>query len=398
MAALIVGHISFWIWLFNRVNALGLERKAIKRLEKSVVILCLLLPFFFFLLEWKFGSWGDSQQSLWEQFQEPDFYRRGSIVSLLYFGAVLVFLISTGPRWLAHRPTFSIAKNRYHTLHRRLQPRLHQANPSWVMGAMTRYSLLIPGNEILSLETNVQRLYLDGIDKSFEGMRIGHISDIHLTGQISPNFTRHSVDWLVSQGAELIVLSGDLVDDAKAVPHLKIALGGVPADVPKLFVLGNHDRAYGLVEPARDTMVALGWLDAGARDWWLSTSRGTIEVYGNERPWLERHSQADVHVEHVAEKRAGLRLGIAHSPDQFPWARSLGCQLLLCGHTHGGQIRFPAIGPIIAPSWNGSRYASGVFFRSPTVMHVSRGVSGTHPLRWRCSPEASILEIAPSNG
>jgi predicted MPP superfamily phosphohydrolase len=89
-----------------------------------------------------------------------------------------------------------------------------------------------------------------------------------------------------------------------------------------------------------------------------------------------------------------LILGISHSPDQFLWARNKGCHLLLCGHTHGGQVRVPGIGPIVAPSFHGSRYASGVFFQSPTVMHVTRGIAGTHPLRWWCAPEASLLEIA----
>jgi predicted MPP superfamily phosphohydrolase len=67
---------------------------------------------------------------------------------------------------------------------------------------------------------------------------------------------------------------------------------------------------------------------------------------------------------------------------------------LLCGHTHGGQIRFPVIGPVISPSWYGSRYASGVFERQCTLMHVSRGVSGVHPFRWGCLPEATILELS----
>lgn len=400
IVALIVGHIGLWIWLFNRVNALGLERKTIKLLEKSIVLLCGSLPFFLFLIEWRYGAWGDSWQRFWEEFQEPSFYRRSSIASLIYFGLVLAFLAWNLPRWFTHRPFFAIARNRYYTLDRNIESHLHRRNPDWVVGSMTRLSLSIPGNEILSLETNIKRVCLDGIDPSFLGLRIGHISDIHLTGQIAPEFIRYSVDWLMSQGIELLILSGDLVDDATAVPHLERALGGLPQDLPKLFVLGNHDRAYNLVEPARAMMVELGWLDAGRRDWWLPSKRGWIQALGNELPWLERHgpSEADTPRDGDATRIPGIILGISHSPDQFSWARSQGCHLLLCGHTHGGQVRIPGIGPIIAPSRHGSRYASGVFFQPPTLMHVSRGVSGTHPLRWRCPPEASVLEIAESPG
>jgi predicted MPP superfamily phosphohydrolase len=71
--------------------------------------------------------------------------------------------------------------------------------------------------------------------------------------------------------------------------------------------------------------------------------------------------------------------------------------LLLAGHTHGGQIRFPIIGPIVAPSWYGSQFASGVFYRQPTLMHVSRGLAGVHPLRYRCQPEIALLELYSTN-
>ena len=81
-------------------------------------------------------------------------------------------------------------------------------------------------------------------------------------------------------------------------------------------------------------------------------------------------------------------------PDQFAWGIANRCRLLLCGHTHGGQIRFPVIGPVIAPSRFGSRYASGVFSKGETVMHVSSGISGIHPYRWGCMPEVTILVLA----
>lgn len=394
---LAVGHVSLWVWLYNRINAVGLQRATIKRLEKLVVLLCLLLPFVFLFVEWRYGLWGDSWQQVWDRIQEPLFYRRGSIATLLYFGAVLAFFAWTAPRWLAHRPAFAVAKKRYHLVHRRLEPRLHKQNPHWVMGAKTRYSLAIPGNEILSLETNIKILFIDQLDKAFEGIRIGHLSDIHLMGQISPDFTRYCADWVVTNGAELLVLSGDLVDDARAVKHLESAFSHLPSDLPKVFVLGNHDRAYGLVEPARDAMVGMGWLDAGARDWRIQTARGSVQILGSELPWLDRHtstSAMDLGGEDVTASGPYMTLGVSHSPDRFAWARLRGCHLLLSGHTHGGQIRVPGIGPIISPSWHGSRFASGVFYKYPTVMHVSRGVSGTHPLRWRCPPEASVLELS----
>jgi predicted MPP superfamily phosphohydrolase len=110
-----------------------------------------------------------------------------------------------------------------------------------------------------------------------------------------------------------------------------------------------------------------------------------MSVYETE----SRHSSESQH--------DNFRLALAHSPDAFDWAQREGVHLLLAGHTHGGQVRLPGIGPIVAPSWYGSKFASGVFYRKPTLMHVSRGLAGVHPLRFRCAPEIAILELHSSH-
>ena len=66
---------------------------------------------------------------------------------------------------------------------------------------------------------------------------------------------------------------------------------------------------------------------------------------------------------------------------------------MLSGHNHGGQIKLPIIGPFLAPSLYGVRFTDGVFHLAPTSLHVSRGVSGRHPLRIRCRPEVTLLHL-----
>jgi hypothetical protein len=65
--------------------------------------------------------------------------------------------------------------------------------------------------------------------------------------------------------------------------------------------------------------------------------------------------------------------------------------LMLSGHTHGGQVCLPIVGPIFCPSNSGVEMASGVFYKLPTVIHVTRGLSGEFPLRWNCPPEVAHL-------
>jgi predicted MPP superfamily phosphohydrolase len=65
--------------------------------------------------------------------------------------------------------------------------------------------------------------------------------------------------------------------------------------------------------------------------------------------------------------------------------------LMLSGHNHGGQVVLPIIGPVYAPSRFGVQYAGGVFWKDPTLLYVSRGISGQHPLRLNCPPELTKL-------
>jgi predicted MPP superfamily phosphohydrolase len=88
-----------------------------------------------------------------------------------------------------------------------------------------------------------------------------------------------------------------------------------------------------------------------------------------------------------------FRILLSHSPDQIDWAIRQRFPLMLAGHTHGGQIVFPVIGPVVSPSKYGTKYAGGLFQVSGVVMHVSRGLSGEEPVRWNCPPELAILTL-----
>ena len=90
-----------------------------------------------------------------------------------------------------------------------------------------------------------------------------------------------------------------------------------------------------------------------------------------------------------------MRILLSHTPDQIEWAQNADVDLMLAGHTHGGQIRLPIVGVSFCPSRFGSRYASGTFYREPTVMHVSRGLAGTRPIRINCPPELTKLVLRP---
>jgi predicted MPP superfamily phosphohydrolase len=347
-----------------------------------VVLLC---------ADWLNASEASTNNPWLNGFLGQNLFPKPSVWSISYAIIAIGYGLLAGPLWLMYRPQFHTARDRFGVLETTIYKHLNRRNPQWQLGRKAQKSLKLPGNELMHLEGNVKALWLESIPEKFAGMRIGHLSDIHLTGELPDGFYRHAIDWLLSQRIELLCLSGDIIDESHAIPSLPVIFGNLAQDIPKLFVLGNHDRACQLDQSVRNIMSDLGWIDVGQADRTLTTTRGTITVLGNERPWFQRElTQGVVDPSNTKEE---LRLGISHSPDQYPWARKLGIALLLCGHTHGGQIRFPWIGPIIAPSKYGSRFASGVFYQSPTLMHVSRGLSGVHTIRLGCLPEVSVLEL-----
>jgi predicted MPP superfamily phosphohydrolase len=88
-----------------------------------------------------------------------------------------------------------------------------------------------------------------------------------------------------------------------------------------------------------------------------------------------------------------FRILLSHSPDQFGWAQRWDFDLMLAGHTHGGQFRLPWIGPFLTPCWHGVKYSCGTFVEGPTVMHVSRGISSELPFRLNCPPEINKIVL-----
>lgn len=110
-------------------------------------------------------------------------------------------------------------------------------------------------------------------------------------------------------------------------------------------------------------------------------------VIGNEAPWFRPAPDL------TACPAEGFRLCLSHTPDNIAWAKQHQIQLMLAGHVHGGQIRVPAIGSIFVPSRYGRQFDCGTFHEPPTLLHVSRGLGGMHPLRYNCRPEVTLLVL-----
>jgi predicted MPP superfamily phosphohydrolase len=157
------------------------------------------------------------------------------------------------------------------------------------------------------------------------------------------------------------------------------------------FILGNHDLLID-AKATRNALVEAGLTYLGGRWLRVDWNGAAVSLGGTEQPWLPAAEPGG------PTASDAFRIVLSHSPDQFRWSQRAGANLVLAGHTHGGQIQLPLLGIIMSPSWHGTRYACGVFKHGDTVMHVTRGISGETPIRWRCPPEIALLELVTKTG
>ena len=250
-----------------------------------------------------------------------------------------------------------------------------------------------------------------------------HLSDLHMTaGQ------RSKRDWVAAlDGLEpdLVVDTGDNLAGHDAVPTVLQALDPL-LDRPGVFVTSSNDyyaprpknpvsyltrstkRVHGDELPwrgMRDAFRDRGWLD-------LTNARGELTVAGRrlsfaglDDPHLGRDRYDDV--AGPADRTADLRIGVVHSPEPRVLDRFVadGYDLLLCGHTHGGQLRVPFYGALVTncgidrarARWL-HRWAEPRPGRpNGTWLHVSAGLgtSPYAPVRFACPPEATLLTLVP---
>ncbi len=262
-------------------------------------------------------------------------------------------------------------------------------------GRVTRGKLsflsAVPGNEVGLLQIHRKTLLTPALPDCWNGIRIAHLTDLHFTGRIAKEYYDVVIDETQSLDADLIVVTGDIVESEKCMEWLESTLGRLSAPLGVFFVLGNHDKRMADVPAVRRRLEELGLRDVGGALVVEQTERGRLLIGGNERPWFKQLAEIP-----ADDDPKTFRLGLLHTPDQFGWAVANRFHCVFAGHTHGGQIPIPIIGPMICPSRYGNRYACGVFRSGDVVMHVGRGLSAMHPIRLRCAPELALVKLVNS--
>ncbi len=382
-----VGHAAIWVAITNRTHASGWPHRIVKNLDKLwlFVLMGLPLAIAYWLL------WVDPRSLMpWRVFSAPAANGAGMLAFAVYLGIcwlAAAVTLADRLRWAVLRDVSSVLRfHRSRSL--ATNPILH--SPDHPHHAIVR----LPGNESLEVDLTERGLDMPRLPPALEGLSIVHLSDFHFTGKVGKPYFEEIVRMSNALEPEIVALTGDFVDNTRCIDWIPDTIGRLRARYGVFYIFGNHDLRVDQ-QCLRQVMDDCGLIYLGGR-WKVIEVRGqAMLLAGNELPWFK--PAADLSTS-PPRTEVPFRLLLAHSPDQFAWARQGDGDLMLAGHTHGGQIRLPLIGPVFSASRSGIQYSSGLFHAPPTILNVSRGISAELPLRVNCTPEIIHLTLHTGRG
>jgi uncharacterized protein len=269
---------------------------------------------------------------------------------------------------------------------------LKLAGYTGIFGLVASYPVFIERYLVL---TNTYRIPVPNLPQAFFGFRLVQLTDLHYGFLVPLSLIRDVIDRANRIARDVIVCTGDYVHEKRSARQIDavwpfVAALSAPSGV--FSVLGNHDH----------------WADTGRSQHWLSQTgqdlrHKVVQIErGGSRLWLagagdlwEDHRNLDDLLRKIPD--SDCRLVLAHNPDTADTEFSSRVDLMISGHTHGGQVDIPFVGTPILPVRN-KTYSSGLK-KSPRGMSVfiSKGIGwAVYPVRFNCLPEIAVLELVPA--
>ncbi len=241
------------------------------------------------------------------------------------------------------------------------------------------------------LKITEETVWIRNLPREREGFRIVHLTDFHRGRWVSEAQISKAGQIARRLSPDLVVLTGDFVTgQASHIWNCLEALGRLPSRFGSYAVLGNHDWwTDGKVVTAALEKAGIHVLSNAAVR--LGEESNPIWLLGIEDLWSQHHSLTKAV---YAADGSGPRILLSHNPDILPNASVFGLDLVLSGHTHGGQVCLPGIGPLLLPIKGDRRLARGLHWQGKTQIYVSAGVGVVAPpVRFNCPPEVAVLTL-----
>jgi len=268
------------------------------------------------------------------------------------------------------------------------------------VGAFALYSGEIARHHI---EITHPEIRIPNLPAAFDGFRIAQLSDIHFDQFTEPFFLRDAIDRINRLRPDAVFLTGDFATHQFLPRTSSIHSAWKCARMLKELectqryaILGNHDV---ILSPVALTLALTQSAITVLRNNFVPLERGSSRIWlaGLDDP-VEGHPNLDLAIPEFLRARTDEPIVLlCHAPDfadqllQHPAAPAV--QLMLSGHTHGGQVRFPFLPPVALPPL-GKKYVEGLFRLQNLQLYVNRGLGTVGaPFRLNCPPEITEITL-----
>ena len=253
-----------------------------------------------------------------------------------------------------------------------------------------------------------KRVRIPGLAWGFKGFKIALLSDFHASPIANEDLFERAAALVMKKKPDMIALTGDFVTgstkfltgsvgefESKYLNRLIDSLAGLKAPMGIYGTLGNHDFWSG--EEAMKSIMdnftkRLGVVWLRNQNVRLERRRGALDILGVDDYWEDSCSLSKAY---KGLDKDTAKVLLSHNPDindeVFPQMR---VDLILSGHTHGGQVALPFIGQPIVPSKFGQKYRQGLVRDGDRQTYITRGVGHLlAPIRFNCPPEATLITL-----
>jgi hypothetical protein len=250
------------------------------------------------------------------------------------------------------------------------------------------------------LEVNECAIPVADLPPAFHGFRIVQLSDFHCSRQVSTAYLAEAVELAQAQAPDTVVLTGDFIHHGyRYVEHVAQTLSRLTAPHGVYAVLGNHDfsvrnalgfrRYRHLHRAVADALRERGIRVLHNENVELKRDGAGIHLVGVEDLWSRA---CDLEQAFAGLPAAAPRVVLAHNPRTVEHLHDRRCDLMLSGHTHGGQVHVPGLGrPTLGR--NAKRFAAGLYHYRDTYLYVNKGVGFGFRFRYGVRPEITVISL-----
>lgn len=254
-----------------------------------------------------------------------------------------------------------------------------------------------------ALELNTYTIASEKLPQAFDGYRIAHISDLHNAELGVGN--EKLLAMLREAEPDIIAITGDLIDSRNTDVGIALHFAEEAVKIaPCYYVMGNHEARVPEYDELKAGLLELGVvvLDDEKAD--LEVSGESITLLGvNDPSFLADPANGEAlmqsKLQELMNGAENYTVLLSHRPELFEVYVESGADLVLSGHAHGGQFRFPLVGGLAAPNQGlFPKYDAGVYTEEHTSVVVSRGIGNSlFPFRFNNRPEVIIVELIQKN-